>query len=482
MSAGTLLVVAIGYWVVPWMVSQPLLVLVIPIMLISAKVAWRWPVPTVIAVFAGTGFFGTIGAYLHLSVPQLEDVFLTGLWLGALWAFLFRARERPLLLWPGIACALAYVAITLFQALGSESLDMAFRAARVSAWYMLAFLLVAIAPWSSPEARTRLARGFVVVAGLVGLYATYRWIFGQAGTEVDRSVAASTNEVLNSGDVRLFGSLITGKQLAFWAAMSIPFSLACALAFHGRWKLIAGAAVGLCGVAMFGADVRVAVVAAVPAILIVLALYQGSRAFTGLHLGSTLAATLIIALLAVGAFALTLGGESTTGQRYSVLLESPTSDKAYQDRVFKWRTAVHDASEHPLGQGIGSSGEIQKRFGRYKNISNYDVDSSYLKVALEQGFGVMGLFIVALLLLTFGLGRRALMCRDPLHAALGIGATGTLIVMAVFFYAGTYVEGIPVLGAWLIVGLGSAGFVQGAPAESPQGLRVAAHAPRPEPA
>jgi hypothetical protein len=407
---------------------------------------------------------------------------LAGLWLGVLWAFAFRARERSLWLWPGVAFAGVYMVITLWQSIGAENMDVALRAARVSAWYMLAFLLIAIAPWSDDAARARLARGFVVVAGLVGAYATYRWIGGQASTEVDRSVAQSTNEVLNNGNVRLFGSLVTGKQLAFWSAMAIPFCLACALTFKGRWRLAAAGALGLCGVAMFGADVRVALVATVPAILVVFALYQGSRAFTGLHLGSTLGATLIIALLAVGAFALTLGGESTTGKRYNVLLKDPTSDVAYQERLFKWRTAVRDASAHPLGQGMGTSGQVQKRFGRFVNISNYDVDSSYLKIALEQGFGVMALFVLALGLLLVGLARRSLLALDPLHAALGIGATGTLIVMAVFFYAGTYIEGLPALGGWLIVGLGAAGFVQGSTRPAEQEMPVTAGSPAPEPA
>jgi riboflavin transporter FmnP len=86
------------------------------------------------------------------------------------------------------------------------------------------------------------------------------------------------------------------------------------------------------------------------------------------------------------------------------------------------------------------------------------LDSSYLKIGIEQGPIVMVLFITALLALLVGLAVRAIATPDPTAAALGIGACGTVVALLVFFYTGFYVEHLQTLSAWLLIGIGAAQF------------------------
>jgi len=434
----------------------PLSAVALPVVGLGAIAAARWPAAAAGVLFLLTGAYGSLAAFAGISAAIAVDALLAALWGATIWSYLMHNTERPAWLWPGVALLVVYAGLTLVAMLLSPDVAVAARSFRASGWYLMAALLIAYAPWFQ-DRRGELARAFLLVALLIGGYATLRWIFGQSGTETGYVLARSDNEVLDD-KTRLFGSLLGGKQLAFWTAAAIPFCLACALTFAGRWRAVALAAAGACAVAMLGADVRVAVVAVVPAVLLVLALYQLARGFPGLHLGATAGAALVIACIGAGAFAFTLADSPETGERYRVLATSPTSDASYQARVFKWRTALEDVEDHPLGQGLGASGDIQQRFGRFANISTYDVDNSYLKIALEQGLPVMVLFGAALLALLLGLMRRAVLTLDPQRAGLAIGAAGTLVVFAIFMFAGTYVEGLPALAAWMLIGLGIAGF------------------------
>lgn len=432
--------------------DQPLVVLAVPAVVAMGLVAVRKPAGMIVSLFVCTGFFGSIAAYWSLSVAPIVDLLLGGVWVATLWWYLFRTRSRPLWVWPGVALVATYIFASISQLLISPHTDLALRSYRISAWYLMALLLIAYSPFLAPH-HLRIARGFIIVALLVGCYATLRWLTGQSGTETSYALSQSANELV--GDkISLIGSFVTRKQLAMWTAMVIPFCLAFSFSVSGRWRYYALGAVATCSLAMLASDVRVGVVAVLPALVVVLGMYQVARAFSGLHLGTTLFVAFVVTVSGVGAFALTLGGGEQTSTRYKVLVTDPTRDPSYQARVFKWNTALKDIRHHPLGQGLGVSGNIQRQFGRFENISTIDVDNSYLKVALEQGFAVMLFFAASLLALLWGLGSRALTTTDPHRASLAIGAVGSLVVLSIFMFAGTYIEGLPALAGWMIIGLG----------------------------
>jgi hypothetical protein len=435
---------------------QPLLALAAPALLVSALACSRYPVAATAGVFLLTGAYNTIEAYTPLPVGLTVDLLLAGLWAGVVWSYLFGGRDRPVWIWPGVAVIGAYLAITVAGMLGAESVSGGVFAFRGTAWYIAAALLVGYAGWRTVTYH-RIARGFVAAAVLVGGYATFRWIVGPAAAEQDLAFATNAKYQFVNNELRLFGSFNDGKALGAWTAAVIPFCVAFALAFTGRWRIPAAAGAGLCLLALLGSEARGAFAGAVVGVLLVLALYQLSRGVPGLHLGITAAAVIGIAAVGVFLFTQTAGSDEASSQRYSALL-NPGDDLAYQARLFKWRTALDDIRDKPFGMGLGAAGGAQQRYGRFATVGSSSIDSSYLKIAFEQGFAAMIVFAIGVLLLVAGLARRALVTLDRHRAGLAMGGCGALVAFSVLMYSENSIEGLPALTMWLLVGLGISQF------------------------
>lgn len=432
-------------------------VLAIPGLAITTVVCRRRPAAAMVVALFVSGTFGSMLAFAHVHTAALADVLLLGLWLAAIWGWCFGAARYRARLWPGVAVLALYTLYSAGQIFTADTLTLGVQSFRSSIWYLAAALLIAYAPWPAGT-RDRLVKGALVVASFVGAYATFRWAVGPAGSE--RALAAAIPNNVLDGKLRPVGSFTTAKELAEWTAIMLPFCAALALTMRGRWRLVAVAATGTLGLGMLAADVRAGPGAAVPATVLVIVLYQVAQALRGRRGIVTIGALVCTVLLSVGGFALTLGGHST--RRYEAILH-PKTDASYQARLYKWSTAWNDITRHPLGQGLGTAGREQERYGRFFTIGKLNVDNSYLKVALDQGFTVMVIYGFGLLLLLGGLARRALVGLDPDRVGLAIGACGSMVSMLVLFFIGTYIEGVPVLAGWTAVGLGLSQFTSTAP-------------------
>jgi hypothetical protein len=420
---------------------QPLLALALPAALASAFLLRRYPAAGVVALFALTGSWGTLTAYTELKVGAIVDLILAGLWFGVIWTYLLKGRKRPLRVWPGVAAAALYLVVTALQIFTAGGIWGGVSSFRTSAWYMTAFLLIGYAGWQ-PKTYKRIAYGVVAVAALVGAYATLRWVIGPTPTE--RSLALQQPVNFVDGELRLFGSFWSGHQLGAWCSVALPFCLACALAFRGRWRAIAVGACLVLTIGLLGSEARTAMVAVVFGLATAFVLYQSARAFRGLHLGATAAA--LIAAVAVGlvVFSWTAGTSERDTERYTVVL-TPSRDPAFRERLLRWRDAFEEIDRHPFGAGLGTA-------------SPKSVDNSYLHIALDQGLLIMALFIAAMLLLLVGLARLAILTLDRHKAGLSIGACGALAAYLVLLTSGGYIEGLIAIAAWVIVGLGVAQF------------------------
>jgi hypothetical protein len=431
---------------------NPVAGLVVVALGVAAFACARRPAAALTAAFVTASAYGSIQAFLHLSGQRIVDPVLAGLWLAALWSWLIARRGRGAWIWPGTALFGLYIALTACEILTSDHPFQALQSFRASGWYMGAALLVGYAPWPQTT-RRRVTHALVLTAGLVGAYAALRWATGPAGAE--RAIAERSPNNFLGGKLRPVGSFPTTKELASWSAMMVPFLVGMALSWRGRWRLVAAASAAACVVAMLAADVRAGPAAAGIGTVVVIALYQLTAAFRGRR-GATVPIALAGAVVVgAGAFALTLGGESTTSSRYDALLH-PSQDPSFQARLLKWRATLRDISDAPLGHGLGSAGTAQERYGRFLTVGSIDVDNSYLKVAYEQGFAVMVFAAISLALLLFGLARRALVATDPARAGPALAAAGTLAAMLVIFYVGDYIEGLRTLSGWMVVGLGIA--------------------------
>jgi len=169
------------------------------------------------------------------------------------------------------------------------------------------------------------------------------------------------------------------------------------------------------------------------------------------------AAALATAVVAVAGATAIIGIEAANrdgrSSRLAGLLH-PSQDASVRHREQKWADVLEDVHRYPLGQGLGTSGLAELRFGRYVTISKMSVDSTYLKIALEQGLAVMAGFIVVLLLLLAGLTRAALARSSGLGPTLAAGAAGALLAFGVEMIFDVYFEGIAALGIWLVIGIG----------------------------
>jgi hypothetical protein len=452
-SAGGLLPFAalglLGLMMASIFTAQPAIALAVPAAGLGAIACALRPAAAVLTVFALTGTTNTIQTLTPIPNGMLADFLLLGLWLGIVATYLSGRAERSFWLWPALIAPLVYLALTAVGALLVEPVSFGLTAFKAAAWYLAAIVLVAIAPWSR-EVHRRMAQGIVAIALVVGLYCLFRFLTGPSVQETAAARAAQPGLPV-SVQARFFGSWLSANQLAAWVGTVIPFLLVAALAWRGRWRLVAMAALALLAVALFESDVRTGIVAVAAGSAVVFALYLVSPAFPG-RLAAGLAGLLAILAIGGGGYALTVGTDDTRADRFSGLL-SPGDDKAFNDRLATWEGAFDAMGEEPWGYGLGAAGGVAETNQRASVVSAY-LDSSYIKVGLEQGFLVMVLYVGALGLLLAALGLRATRTRDRQSAMLMIGACGSLAAVLPMFYAGLYSEGLPILAAWLIVGLG----------------------------
>lgn len=434
----------------------PLAALIVPLILISAVLCARYPGAAVVGAFVLTGTLNTVTVFTPLPVGETVDLILAGLLVSIVWNYALHRRDRPLWLWPGAVASVLYLFFTGLEIFTADVTFNALYAFRVSAWYMLAFLLIGYARWH-PSTYRRIARGVTAVAAAVGAYALLRWIIGPADAEEAEALAAAGTYNFVNEDFRLIGSFPSGHHLAGWTAIMTPFCVACALSHPGRWRVTAGTAAALCSLAVLASEVRTGLVAAAAGVAIVVLLYQLSRGFPGPHLGATAGAVVAAAVVAVVAFSLAVGGSEESRSRYTVLTR-PSEDAAFQDRTAKWRTALAEIRRHPLGQGLGSGGQTHQRYGRFRTIASQDVDNSYLKIALDQGMAVMVFFAFSALMLLYGLARRAAFTGSRESAGVAMGAAGALAAFLILMSTGVYIEGLTALAAWMLVGLGVSQF------------------------
>lgn len=436
--------------------AEPLVALAIPALAVTAVVLGRFPAAGVLLAFAISGSYGSLIAFWSAPTASVTQLALGGLWLATIWKYLLSGRQQPAWLWPGTVVLGAYLALTAASFVVAEDRYVAVESFLESGWYMLAFLLVAYAGWSA-KTHGRIARGIVVIAFLVGAYATLRWLIGPADAE--REIAGATQFNFVGGELRTVGSFPSGQELGGWTAVAIPFCVAFGLDARGRWRALAAAGAVLCMVGLLASEFRTALLAVILGTALVVGLYQAARAVPGLGIGRTALAGFASAAVAASVFALTGGSSDPETHGYSVIVNPTTEDPSVAARVYKWEQALEDLEGHPFGYGVGTASFIGREHNRFVlHTGQFDVDNGYLKLALEQGLPIMAVFIVGLALLMGGLVRRTLITTDRQRATIAAGATGALVAFSVQMASVTFADGPRALAAWLIIGLGVAQF------------------------
>ena len=432
--------------------------LIVPAAIAGGMAVAARPDFAVIGLLFLTGFQGTILLYTPLPGRAFVDFILAALWLGSLWATL-NYKNRPVWLLPGVVALGIFVVISILGAVFSENPGDGIASIHLSVWLMMATFLLALAPWKS-ETYWNIAKGALIVAILVGLYALFRTITGPADAERELALRGKPGFLA----LKTSGSLPSAGHLASWCTSFVPFALALSLTMAGRWRWVAVSAFALSLFAVLATEVRAGIVGAGAGVLLVVVLLAATRAFPGPVKATRLAVTLVGALiLGIGAYVTTIGTNDESSARFERIL-NPENDFAFSTRLVRWEEAFEVMADNPLGQGLGTLGSVAADKPLDPDLTR-QLDSSYIKVGVEQGPWVLAFFVISLLILLANLCWRSITTSDPTRAALGIAGAGVLLGVSVSFYANTYIEEPQILAGWILVGLGVAQFSR--PPEEP---------------
>ena len=441
--------------------GAPLYLVAVPAVILGTVAAIARPALGLLAILLASGFIGTLIAFTGLPVGPLTEVGLLCLFFAAIYLVASSRAERRTWLWPILILPILYLLLTTVQMITSESLTYAFQDFRITTWYMVAVVLLGLGPWDSLMYR-RVALGLIVIAALVGLYALYRYIAGPSPEEFEQARGA-IQRIAFSVPIRFFGSFLSAFQLAAWCGTALPFLLALSFVTRGRWRFGAIAAIGLCLFAVLASEVRTGIVAIVIAMGAVLVLFMSSRAFQIERFALGVLALLGVGLVGLGAYGVVIADSEADADRFSRIL-TPGEDEAFQDRLIRWEEALDVIDQEPFGHGLGTQGLVGQNVNENGRVGPFNLDSAFLKVGIQQGYLMMGLFILSLVVLLIGLAQRSVTANDRWRCALGIGACGTLIAQMVFFFSGIYSEGVTALFAWILIGMGAAQFTSLDPA------------------
>jgi hypothetical protein len=469
-GTGLTAVVAAILLLTPQVIADQTLALALPGVIVATWVVWRWPAFGTVVVLAITGTFGSLTAYLTFPYYRTMTVGLVALLLAAVIRLLVMRRRGTLEVPLSVIAVLGYLTVTLTQLALSDNRQTALHGFELAPWAMCAMLVVAYSQWSRAT-HARILRALVLIAVGVGGYAVLRLIIGPSA--VERELAASGGALstynFTDGHLKLLGSFPNGAELGNWTGLMLPFCVSCALGLRGRTRVLAIVAVPLLAVAVLGSQSRAAGLAALVASLLVLILHIGARAFAGLRLEYALLAVLVLIGVGGGAY-IAAGGDSSradSGHSYASLLSGPSHDASFAGHEYKWKEAIRDLAGHPFGYGLGTANPgfnppsvAPVPPPAVNQITGFVVDNGYLKVALEQGFAIMVLFVIGLALLAGTFVRGGIRLRDPLRATIVIGSLGVLVSLLLMEMGAAVADGIPAIAGWIVLGLGLAQCVQ----------------------
>lgn len=437
--------------------ASPLLAMAIPLAGLGALFCLRFPTAAIVVVCLTPPLTGTITTYLSIVPPKgLADVLIACLFLSVVWRYATGTDKAEIRPWPALSLLFVYLLMTIGAMLFGDDVGLAFESFKLAALYVLAGYIVAFAPWDAAT-RRRMAQGIVAVGVVVAGYCVFRYIVGPSGDEIATARAAQPS-LPRSEELRFFGTFLTAQDLAGWSAAMLPFATAVAMAWNGFWRFAGAAMAGLCAIALLASDVRTGVAAAAAGIVLSAVVFFASRAFpSGRRIGTGFVALLAAVVVGGGGYLVVVADSPDTQERFAGLLD-PGSDPNFQVRQDRWEAAWEDVTNEPFGHGLGRTGSVAARDDLLV-VGPPNLDSSYLKIGIEQGLVVMLLYVAGALALLLGLIVRSVRTRNPAAAAMGIGAAGTLTALIVLYYGSNYIES-PSVGtpAWIVIGLGIANF------------------------
>lgn len=449
-----------GLGVLAWLIDEgalETLALTLPALALAMFVTGRFPVLVVVGAFFYICFANTIGAYA--GVPNNGRSVLYGMLFGvslvALRRYLSNLPRTRARFWPGVLLLAAYLLISFLLALRAENVEQALDGYQRQVLYLGAFLAFAYVQWARPT-REAIVKGIVGVFFLASAYAMLRYAIGPGA----REVATVTRYEIVGDTIALFGSFAGRQDFAGFVSVALPALIALSFGLSGRWRLLALAGAAGLAIGVFASQTRVASGATVAGLVVVAVLLAGSRASAGRR--PLIATVVVLGIAATAAsFVAIVADDPARADRYANIF-NPSNDPSGANHYEKWKQAAREIRGEPFGKGLGTVGTAGDRFKRFSNVDNVVIDSSYVSIAYQQGWWMMGLMVASLLALAYGLARGALGLTDRLDATMAAAGAGAIAALLVLFSTGAFNERFCTPIAMALAGLGAAPLLSGA--------------------
>jgi len=318
------------------------------------------------------------------------------------------------------------------------------------------FLLVAVAAWRCPlDGRDRdrlvtilLATGFVTALYGIAQQAMGAVALNRLGYQYNTAIRFA------GGFVRSFSSFDNPFGFAYFLMLVLLIVVPHALDEPRRLRSrVTFLSLPVLGLGLATSFVRGAWIG-----LAVGLTYLAWTRFRGLLLG--------IPVVAVGVLLLPTGVSSAA-----------FAGSSGADRVNTWHTYLSQITTNPLGVGVGASNAAaEKVAGRTSAVEVFHPDNEYYRELYE--FGVLGLWLVVLLLVAAFSASRLASTRLPPKAALfALATSATILAAATSSFVTTYFDTFPNdVYFWLLLGAVAAQDSGRRPAEPPAKAPVA-HVP-----
>lgn len=431
-SAGYAVLIAIALLVASyigvgrWSAASQLLVLVVlgPLM-IGSMLQIRVGIPFILML----SFLVPLFHRLDHSLPHslLVDITIMALVFGV-WVKQVFYRDWTFIKSPAVYAIAFWISFCIFQLVNpslSSWLSWVY-SVRSLAFY---WLLVPVALFAFTKTRyvQSWLQFFLALAFLAGMYGLYQYVVGFQEFEWSWLYSHPSK----------FGSVITAKGYRFFSVLGTPGSLGMTLAVGGLLALIFG-------LQPDQSSIKRVMYLVVAVFMLLGILISGSRtAFVVVPVGYLvwLATTWRkdILLLGVGFAALWLAilfapidtllidrmQDTVQFDRLDVM----TKERENQDFVQPY------IQSHPLGNGIGSTGESGQIFSPHNLLSQFPPNSGYVQIAVEAGWlGLFFYFGVLSIMLWCSVRAIFRLRRDTSERILAAGLLGILLMLIIANY------------------------------------------------
>ena len=415
----------------------------------------RRPVLTVGGTVVLTAFENPLLAYGGGLVPvrQLVTGVIAALAIHTAWSYVSGRRRYAVGTWPGVVLLATWLLVVVLSVPYAPDVQAAVDGLRYQCQWFVLFLALAYAQWPD-DRRDALLKVIVAVVGGAVLYAAMKKATGASDGDLAN---ASTYDVVGD-EVALFGSFLGRQELAGWMGVMVPLPILCTFLLTGRKRYLGIPVTALGVLVVLWSNTRIGLVALGAGMVVAGLLVLGSRAATGRR--EVIAVALVLGMLGgVTAYSLTVGGSQEGRQRYAAIA-APSTDGSGDAHLRKWEQTLRDMRGKPLGHGMGQAGKAHDDHGRFINADTFEIDSSYLVIAYQLGFGMMAALFAAVLAIFYSLAKGAMAATRRVDGLLAIAACAAIAGWLALLTTGIFLERWCTFMVFLLAGLAAMPFVQ----------------------